>query len=236
MTVGHLIHVGMPGAGSDFLGRWFDDHPELARAPRGLAGFDSVYAIARQGAAPDPALKWRVTSAETLSMPCGDSNARRPGSAESRPAPLAAAQAWVCEALTSLFPSAHILIVTRGFRTLPVPAHSTDVLAGADADVADARDYDRLIQLYRRAFPGRVMILPGELLRDDPASFASVLADRLGISPREGTTGGSGGSLPRTLGDEVAAPVWGKAEVVRDDPLFQAYLADYFRQARSDGA
>lgn len=233
MTVGHLIHVGMPGAGSDFLGRCFDDHPELARAPRGLAGFDSVYAIARQGAAPDPALRWRVTSAETLAMPCGGSSARRRGSAESRPAPLAAAQAWVCETLASLFPGAHILIVTRGFRSLPVP--SPDVRAGADADVADARDYDRLIQLYRRAFSGRVMILPGELLRDDPATFASVLAHRLGISPRESAKAGLVGALPRTLGNEVAAPAWGKAESVRDDPLFQPYLADYFRPARSDG-
>jgi hypothetical protein len=235
VTVGHLIHIGMAGAGSDVLSRWFDDHPQLARSPRGLAGFDSVYAIARQGAAPDPGVKWRVTSAETLSMPCGGSNARRPGAAERRPARLAVAQAWVCEALTSLFPSAHILIVTRGFRTRPVPAHSPDV-HGPDADGADARDYDRLIQLYCRAFPGRVMIFPGELLRDDPATFTSVLADRLGISPRAGTTGGSGGSLSRTLGDEVAAPVWGNAEAVRDDPLFRPYLADYFRPAGSDGA
>jgi hypothetical protein len=196
VTLGHLIHIGYPKTGSNFLRRWFAAHPELGFFNRGLAGFESVYAIARQGASPDPGLLWRVTSAEALSTPDERIGQLRIDYRD-EPGPMGEAQARVCATLSSLFPSAHILIVTRGFRAMILSAYSQYVRTGgthsfeafyrpgAFVPWREAWDYDHLIALYRAAFPGRVILLPYELLRDDPAAFTAALAGRLGVAPRD---------------------------------------------------
>jgi hypothetical protein len=197
VSAGHLIHVGYPKTGSNFLRRWFDAHPELGFVNRGLAGFDSVYAVARQGASPDPRLGWRVTSAEALAAPDESVGRPRIDYGDERAVPMGEAQARVCATLASLFPSAHILVVTRGFRAMILSAYSQYVRTGGTESFEDfyrpgsnraARwretwDYDHLIALYRAAFPERVIVLPYELLRDDPAAFTRALAAPLGIAP-----------------------------------------------------
>ena len=49
----------------------------------------------------------------------------------------------------------------------------------------DAWGYDYLVGLYREAFPGRVITLPYELLRDSAAGFTRELEQRLGISHQD---------------------------------------------------
>src|SRR5688572_8511748 len=66
---GHLIHIGYPKTGSNFLRRWFDAHPQLAYANDGIAGFTNVYEVARSGAALPTDVRYRVTSAEGLATP-----------------------------------------------------------------------------------------------------------------------------------------------------------------------
>ncbi|MGH2941655.1 MAG: hypothetical protein ACRDLN_02605 [Solirubrobacteraceae bacterium] len=41
---GHLIHIGVPEAGSTFLQRWFATPPKLGYVEGGPAGFATVYA------------------------------------------------------------------------------------------------------------------------------------------------------------------------------------------------
>ena len=66
---GHLIHIGYPKTGSNFLRRWFAAHPDLAYIEGGIGGFAGVLDIAREGVSPHPDAAYRVTSAEGLATP-----------------------------------------------------------------------------------------------------------------------------------------------------------------------
>jgi hypothetical protein len=193
----HLLHVGYPKTGSTYLQRWFEAHPQLAFADGGIAGFRSVYAIAREAATgrADPLV--RVTSLEGLTAPGPDAGGMSVDYAAYRQFEMAAAQSRVCSTLGALFPGAMVLIVTRGFRSVILSALSqyarsggdVDVLqltrsAGWDRDFATVFHYDRVIGEYERTFgTGNVLVLPYELLRDDADAFLRALTGPLGVEP-----------------------------------------------------
>jgi len=187
---GHLIHIGYPKAGSNFLRRWFAGHPQLAYVEGGIAGFRSVYDVVTEGAKPRPGIRCRVTSSEGLSAPHPDSGSLgidyNPGY------DFDAAQTEVCERLAALFGSAQVLIVTRGFRSMILSSFSQYARTGGDIpfeeQLATGRfesapwNYDALIARYAKAFGEQnVIVLPWELLRDDAAAFTRVLEERLGL-------------------------------------------------------
>jgi hypothetical protein len=190
----HLIHIGYPKTGSNALRGWFERHPQIAFADGGIAGFRTVYDIAIGGAGPDPFVRCRVTSAEGLATPHNRVGRPTVDYAALDSAGMAAAQARVCAELHALFPTAAILIVTRGFRSLLLSSYSQYVRTGGGegfaafcgAEAERVWNYDRLIRLYESAFgPANVLVLPYEWLRDDPAAFLRALADRLGLDPAE---------------------------------------------------
>lgn len=176
---GHLLHVGYPKTGSNFLRRWFRDHPQLAYSEGGIAGFQSVYDIARQGAAPQEDVRYRVTSSESIVL------------SDTRTDP-AEAQERTCTLLADLFPNAHVLIVTRGFRSMIFSSYSQFIRSGADVTLEEfvahpllgqPWDYDRVLAMYERAFGAeKVIVLPYELLRDDADRFVRALEERLGLT------------------------------------------------------
>ena len=192
---GHLIHIGYPKTGSNFLRRWFASHPQLAYAEGAIAGFRTVHDIAREGASPRAGLLYRVTSAEGLATPHVHVGAEPIRYERIRIRPMPDAQARVRDTLASLFPNAHILVVTRGFRSMIRSAYSQYVRTGGEDSFdsfcgrarqghesgQDAWRYDYLIALYRQAFPGRVVALPYELLRDDPRDFLARIERSLGL-------------------------------------------------------
>jgi hypothetical protein len=174
---GHLIHVGFPKTGTNYLRRWFAAHPQLAYAEGGIAGFHNVYALAH----PDMAARYRVTSFEGLTAP-------EPATEMARP------QADVCVALAGLFPNARVLMLTRGYRSMLMSSYSQYIRSGGDEDFAAfcrsvaASDnpwhYDRVAGNYEDAFgAANVIVMPYELLRDDVGAFTRELASRLGIDP-----------------------------------------------------
>jgi hypothetical protein len=186
-ATGHLIHIGYPKTGSTFLQHWFQANPQLAYRIDGLAGFGSVAYIVRQAATGPRRVSYRVTSEEGLSMP--RSHPWQPPSLD-----LAEAQAEVCRILAELFPNARILLVARGFRSMIRSVYAEWVRRGLDLGLSefcarmaettggDLLDYDHLISLYRRAFGAdRLLILPYELLRDDPTAFVRELETWLGL-------------------------------------------------------
>jgi hypothetical protein len=193
---GHLIHIGFPKAGSTALGAWFDAHPQLAYAPNGLGGFYHAFDLAACAAgAAEPRL-WHVTSAESLSFPrLTDRRPPRPGTTPARAVTLTEGRERVCRMLTSLYAGATILVVTRGFRGAMLSAYSQYVKSGghlgpdgampaAFDEIVEALDYDAVVALYEAAFGAeRVIVLPFELLRDEPAAFAGVLERGLGLRP-----------------------------------------------------
>ena len=129
--------------------------------------------------------RWTAISSEQFAAPFGVAGSE-----------LARVQADVCRELAKTFPDAHILLLTRGFRSVLVSGYSQYVREGGGEDfyvfrdigeedmayAARAWDYDYLVRLYREAFGGRVIALPYELLRDHPSAFLRALEARLGIA------------------------------------------------------
>ncbi|HEX9985821.1 MAG TPA: hypothetical protein VGF69_21355 [Thermoanaerobaculia bacterium] len=295
---GHLIHIGYPKTGSNFLRRWFRGHPRLAYADGGIAGFHNVYDIVKAGAGLPSGALYRVTSAEGLATPQPTFGDRISEYERPRPVRMDEAQAAVCRMLAGLFPTASVLIVTRGFRAAVLSMYSEFARNGGNLEFApfcahletvmpsreDGWDYCYLIGLYTAAFgASNVIVMPYELLRDDPDAFTNTLADRLGVehfaAPRERVnTSLSPEELywypritrivkkaaPRRLFHSYAlaafknrlripirvlqrlrpgAPVTaaavperlaeafrGRADCLRDHPLYQAYAPDYLFQ------
>jgi hypothetical protein len=134
---------------------------------------------------------WRVTSTEGLTAPLASPSPEEYRDHLAGKQSLFERQAAACRLLASLFPNAHVLIVTRGFRSMILSSYSQYVRAGGTADFEEAMRlegpnpwrYDKLIALYRQAFDGRVILLPYELLAADPARFRAELANRLGVEP-----------------------------------------------------
>lgn len=170
-----VIHIGWPKAGSSWLQQWFATHPDVA--PRG----------------PLP-----VISDEALALPReSGGDAFDSGAVMDRDA-LAARQEQACARLAGDHPEAQILVITRGFRAMILSSYSQYVRTGGSEPLAAmlahaARvqpwNYDEVLALYRRAFAGRVVALPFELLAEDPQAFTGELAARLGIAPHPGPAG-----------------------------------------------
>jgi hypothetical protein len=226
----HLIHVGYPKAGSTFLQAWFELHPALHYRPGGIAGFGDVYAMCGPL---DPAYRWHVTSCEGLSAPhdeLGWLREHRPGAPARAPGRLRERQEEVCALLRSLHPESVVLIVTRGFPGLVLSGYSQYVRSGGTLHPGELSpaateflglderhywDYSHLVGLYRDAFgDGGVIVLPYELLRDDPRRFLQVLETRLGIGHVEPEVGRVNPSLsPAELYwyPLLSRAVWGAA-------------------------
>jgi hypothetical protein len=176
----HLIHVGYAKSGSSFLRRWFAEHPQIAYRPGHFGGIAGFAELARGTAA----IRLRVTSSEILASPVLESGAAEPGAYR-------AVQAAICDNLAELFPGGHILIVTRGFRSMIMSSYSQYVRSGGtnsleklvgDAQAENPWHYDALIGLYRQRFgEDRVTVLPWELLRDDPSQFVARIEARFGL-------------------------------------------------------
>jgi hypothetical protein len=185
----HLIHVGYPKTGSTLLQQWFEQHPQIGYHPGGIAGFSGVYDLVTDRASLHGDIRVRVTSDESLVI--GNS---RPGKALTDPAEAGdvdeAGRDEICRTLAALFPTAIVLLVTRGMREMLLSSHSQHVRIGGSEPFVPAAaaswaargyDYARWIERYRAAFGSRLLVLPYELLRDDPRRFAGELEARLGL-------------------------------------------------------
>jgi hypothetical protein len=192
---GHLIHIGFSKTGSTTLAAWFAAHPQLDFVPNGIGGYRDVAALASRAAGPadEPPL-WQVTSSDELSSPrIADRPSMRGTGLPRLAVPVPESRRRVCETLRRLSPGATILIVTRGFRGALVSGYSQYVRMGGRLDIFDpmlARshdasgflDYDAVVRLYTEAFGAdRVIVLPYELLRDEPHTFTRLLEEQLGL-------------------------------------------------------
>lgn len=197
----HLLHIGYPKAGSTFLQAWFARHPALRYAPGAIGGFQHVYEIARPS---EMSYKYFVTSFEGIATPhesAGDIRLEFGGAEPERIDPVKENQASVCAVLRDLFPKSRVLIVTRGFEGMIMSAYSQSVRMGgrlhlegmcgklAERLREDAHhyyDYDYLIRLYGETFGhDNLIVMPYELLRDDPGKFLTVLESQLDLEHAE---------------------------------------------------
>jgi len=186
---GHLIHVGFPKAGSTSLQAWFERHPELVYAHGRFGGYRTLRHLPARTGDPSRGPAWHVSSEERLVLPAPDDLAdlNTLGDVRER-------RARACVVLRLLSPGATILLVTRGFRGALQSIYAHFVSAGGRLGIGEAfgssrvdldalLDYDEAIALYEQAFGAEnVIVLPFELLRDDPSAFLSALSKRLGLT------------------------------------------------------
>jgi hypothetical protein len=192
----HLIHIGYPKTGSTFLRRWFEAHPQLGYIQGGIAGFRSVHEIASAAFTAPRDLRYRVTSCEGLASPHPSVGKPFVEYAGLDRTVTAAKQAEVAETLGALFPTAVVLMVTRGIRSMIMSSYSQLVRTGGDIDFhsycelvgkwassgESYWDYNRIIDVYAGCFrEGNLIVMPYELLRDDAGGFIRLLEQRLGL-------------------------------------------------------
>lgn len=192
--ISHLLHVGYPKTGSKFLQGWFDAHPRIAFTQMGIAGAGDAMRLVERFAFTED-LDCAVTSFEGITLPVADHRDIDRG-VFAQLVPRRQALVRLAEALASLFPSAHVLIVTRGLREMMRSYHGEAVRHGVLEPLDEfcrsflrahepgevPFDYNFAIGLYERLFgPDRVIVLPYELLRDDPARFVRLVEEAAGI-------------------------------------------------------
>ena len=182
----HLIHIGFPKTGSNYLRAWYRRHPQLEYADGGIAGFHNVFQLAKRGAAPRPGVRYHVTSAEHLSAPTADAGDPVHTYQAERWSGVVQAQSATCDLLAGLFGTARILCLTRGFRSMILSSYSQFVRAGGTLGFTEfcdsihddpsgvVWDYDRLLTLYRRAF------LPRRCSSCPTSCCATILHDSFG--------------------------------------------------------
>ncbi len=195
----HLIHIGFPKAGSTSLEAWFASHPQCSFVHEGIGGYRYASEIASGAAAQQGTTPlWNVTSCELLSTPLTpDAGSLQDLGEEALLTPIAELRERVCLALQRTFAQPTILIVTRGFHAELLSGYSQYVRGGgrlridelfapeAAGHLATFFDYDSVVVLYERTFGEEaVIVLPYELMRDNPSVFVATLERRLGLEPQ----------------------------------------------------
>ena len=139
-----------------------------------------------------------MTSAEAFTTPHTSVGRRRSTTIKFADISMADAQTRACELLAELFPAAHILIVTRGFRSMILSSYSGSMCAPAArltgelcAGGAAARSRGGKAVALELRFSHRPLSmrfwrregdrLPYEFLRDDPPAFFREITRRLGL-------------------------------------------------------
>lgn len=190
----HLIHVGFPKCASTYLQSWFNAHPEIAFRENGFGGFHSPLQLVEGTEKATGPVRARVTSFEEFTAPVQRHAVFDTSNIPDAP-PLSPRDR-IASVLAQLFPTAKILIVTRGYEAVLASAYSQFVRMGTsvtfdeytkglsnEAAFSAVFDYVETWTRYRSAFGAdSVLVLPQELLEDDPRSFLSEIESWLGVS------------------------------------------------------
>jgi len=187
-----LIHIGYIKSGSTYLQRWFEKHPAMYYKFKALGGFYNTHDLSWYAEWTTPMHECFVISSEHLSVWKSDSDivGLRKGL---KKYDIKAYQQKLSETLYSVYPTAKILIVTRGYTSLFQSFYSQYLAIGGTqtfeeliktmwSDFPELFDYTRVVGLYREKFgTDNVIVLPYELLRTDPHAFTGIIEQRMGI-------------------------------------------------------
>ena len=187
-----LIHIGYIKSGSTYLQRWFEKHPAMFYKFKAITGFYGTHDISWYAESTDPMHECFVISSEHLSVWKSDSDivGMRNGL---KKYDIKAYQQKLRDTLFAIYPTAKVLIVTRGYTSLFQSLYSQDLAIGGTYDYEnllksmwenfpDLFDYSHVIGLYRAKFgDDNVIVLPYELLRADPHAFTAIIEKKMGI-------------------------------------------------------
>ena len=191
----HWIHIGFAKTGSTYLQRWFDDHPQIAYRPGGIAGQYNIHDLVSESQFQSDEFRCRITSCEQIASPPFQQSDASAGPELQSYDPEASMISCntTCNLLSDLFPNAHILVVTRGFRSIIRSSYSEMIRQGAGVlphemletinqfDIREIFRFDYIIDLYRDRFSNRVLALPYELLLEDRREFLNIIETSMGV-------------------------------------------------------
>jgi len=187
-----LIHIGYVKSGSTYLQRWLADHPAMFYKFKAVTGFYGTHDISWYAESTDPMHECFVISSEHLSVWKSDSDivGMRSGL---KKYDIKAYQNKLCDTLYAVYPTAKILIVTRGYTSLFNSFFSSyvsiggtynfeDLLKSMWDNFPDLFDYTRVVSIYREKFGhDNVIVLPYEMLRADPHAFTALIENKMGV-------------------------------------------------------
>ncbi len=267
-----LLHIGAARAASTLLQNWFLAHPQLRYVVRGIAGLETttdVGGLAEQFLTAKQ-VRYLVTSEEAFSgtwLPRETARAtdatrkmwgkrgrqnvtsRKPNPYrvyEGAPHEILRAK---CLLLKQLFPSAHVLYITRGLEATLRSYYTLNAQRGfwnkptdimgylkASPELGAMLDYDFVIALYREQYGTEfVHVLPYELLRDNANEFFGALENELGLEHFPFSTRRVNASLnARELYWQILFSRWAaRLERLTKIPFQQAFLRTFAASPRA---
>ena len=188
-----LLHIGFPKAGSTYMQQWLEQHPDIYFQPkRNAQGFYNAWELAKYVQKSDKTTDKYAMSCEDFTL--WQSEPYIYGLRGSLPYDYRKFQQNLCDTLYNLYPTAKILIVTRGYTTLfhsiyaqyvgMAGTFTFDELLKEHWDMfTNMLDYNYTINLYRQKFgTDKVILLPYELLCDDSEKFLSLIEESIGVT------------------------------------------------------
>ncbi len=191
---GVLIHIGYPKAGSTYLQTWFSKHPAMLYNPISVAGFYHSTDISRYAEVPGKIHEYFVLSSEHLSAWQGEPDIV--GLKNTKLYDVNAYQQKITETLHGIYPQAKVLIVTRGYTSFFQSFYSQYVSGGGILEFDTLQEnfggfftsvlqYSYVIDLYRKQFGNEnVIVLPYEMLRENPTAFTSLIEEKLNVQEK----------------------------------------------------
>lgn len=180
-----LIHIGYAKAGSTFLQYWFYEHPEIHFQHIFMSGgFIHPKHLASFAEKTDKLPSHYVMSSEFIASWTGD--VEYYGMQFNSNYDYFKYQKNMSQMLKEIFPTAKILIVTRGYTTVFRSSYSQYIATGGRLSFRDifkrmdflisSYDYTAVINLYQKQFGNdKVLFLPFEKLKDNPSEFIEMV-------------------------------------------------------------
>ncbi|HWB63565.1 MAG TPA: sulfotransferase [Chitinophagales bacterium] len=190
---GVLIHIGFPKAGSTYLQTWFEKHPAFLYRPKAIAGFYDAHGLARYAQKTEKLHEYFVLSSEDLSVWKGDFNVV---GFEGKAYNVQQYHLNLTATLQSIFPTAKVLIITRGYSSMLLSLYSQYIKGGGTLTFKELQqhygqyfgllyDYNWIIEQYRKTYGAdKVIVMPYELFKTDPVKFTNLLEEKLDIQEK----------------------------------------------------
>jgi len=184
---GFFLHVGYAKAGSSLTGDWLEKNPAFCFSDFSIGGLRNtadLMHIASKNVTEQP--QYYVIRDMMFTIPRYDDGDF------SKVGELKNYQKEVCNLLAALFPSAKVLIITRGYKSIISANYSQHVREGGTVKaenilkfsgfIQDLFDYSYLINLYKSAFGEKnIIVLPYEFLKDNSSSFFKKIEEELDL-------------------------------------------------------
>lgn len=188
-----IIHIGAAKAGSTFLQRYFEKHPDIFYNRNNVGRFNQNGKLVLEHLNKQSNLPIKMISAEKFSFPIFSHNWQSGIIEKANPTKVSDTQKEIAEQLFRWFPDAKILFITRNHETI-IPSVYTQYVASGGVlsyeefvneykhGLTQAFDYDFIYKTYSELFgKENVTVLPFELLKEDQNEFLMQMERSLDI-------------------------------------------------------